>query len=136
MCNPRYFSNSLGVRFHAITISEVCPIFLATLTFLLLGCNLFPDTNCPSHFGKKHIQPRQLHELCDEDGKYNEMACSLPDLLEKGQCRACLSDAGNEIDGEKWRCDDGTCINKNYTKNGILNCPDGSDELRSECNFF
>ena len=65
------------------------------------------------------------------------MACSLPDLLEEGKCRACLrNDYENEIDETKWRCDDGTCINKNDTKNGILNCPDGSDELRSMCNFF
>ena len=105
----------------------------STFIVAVSGCNLFPDTNCPSHFGKKHVQ----HKLCDEDSKYNEMACSLPDLLEEGKCRACLrNDYENEIDETKWRCDDGTCINKNDTKNGILNCPDGSDELRSMCNFF
>ena len=121
-----------------IVISEVLlNVSRSNFTVAVSGCNLFPDTNCPSHFGKKHIQPRSLRELCDEDSMYNEMACSLPELLEKGQCRACLrNDFGNEIDETKWRCDDGTCINKNDTKNGILNCPDGSDELRSEFNFF
>ena len=109
----------------------------STSTGAVSGCNLFPDTNCPSHFGKKHVQPGPLHKLCDEDSKYNEIACSLPELLEEEQCRACLRNVyGNEIDETKWRCDDGTCINKNDTKNGILNCPDGSDELRSMCNFF
>ena len=83
-----------------------------------IGCNLFPDTGCPSYFAAKH-------EKCVDwsNGGAQSVVCTLSEFIDAGECRNCTNP-------DEWRCDSGWCIPKDKVKDGIPDCKDGSDELR------
>ena len=67
------------------------------------GCNLFPDSNCKSWNGQRHVR-------CHQDNSI----CTLP-TYSNSDCRRCEK-------SDKWRCNDGQC------PFGGQKCKDGSDE--------
>ena len=69
------------------------------------GCDLFPDSNCKSWNGQRHVRCHQ-----------NNSICTLP-TYSNSDCRRCEK-------SDKWRCNDGQCINKNWGQK----CKDGSNE--------
>lgn len=53
---------------------------------------------------------------------FSSVICTLPEFELASNCRGC-SEGPN-----KWRCDNGLCIDSKLVKNGIQDCHDGSDE--------
>ena len=55
--------------------------------------------------------------------------------MKEEYCRKCNNHNGT-LDDSKWRCDDGTCIEKTQKDDGFVHCLDGSDENKSEICFL
>ena len=90
------------------------------------GCNLFPESGCPSSGGLRHYK-------CERTG----------DCFEKErdarQCEATTGPPKRECEGNLWKCKDGRCIERRQVCDGIDHCEDGSDESFLEydgCNRF
>lgn len=81
-----------------------------------LGCDLFPEENCKSWYGQKHVKC-----TIKEEG-VQRILCTEPIFKERNSCRNCTNSS-------KWRCDSGWCIDRNKIQDGIPDCPDDiSDE--------
>ena len=78
-----------------------------------------------SRYGQEHVKCFDNY-----NGTANDVVCTLPRLMNDSLCRRCEDVATGDIDEQLWRCDDGSCISKAQFRNGKLDCPDGSDELR------
>ena len=97
------------------------------------GCNLYPESGCPSHGGVRRwrcgrtgqcLERREEQEECEQgEGGYEP----------PGGCR--LRPGGQE----GWRCRDGRCVEAGQVCDGREDCEDGSDEARAPwrgCNLF
>ena len=86
---------------------------------MLIGCQMY-GRECKSWGGLKHEKCRVLEGLSFTDS----FVCTLPSFNDKNNTSACRK--CHEKD--KWRCDDGFCIDIKKHRDGIPDCDDGSDE--------
>ena len=90
------------------------------------GCNLFPESGCPSSMGMEHYKCERTGECFDNRRDAEE--CEVSSEAPKREC-----------EGGLWKCKDGRCIEQQRVCDGLQHCADGSDESTEEyngCNRF
>ena len=90
------------------------------------GCNLFPESGCPSFQGLRHYK-------CNRTGDCFENEDDAKD------CEQSIEAPKRECTGGLWKCRDGRCIERDKVCDGTEHCEDGSDESRLDfdgCNSF
>ena len=81
-------------------------------------------TECKSWEGKKHVKCIVSESLSFSDSD----VCTLPKFNLKHNTSMCR----NCEEPNKWRCDNGYCIDSEKHRDGIPDCEDGSDEKPSK----
>jgi len=90
------------------------------------GCNLFPDSGCPSYKGVRHYK-------CERTGECFERES------DARKCEVTTGPPTRQCEGDLWKCKDGRCIERRQVCDGTEHCEDGSDESLLEydgCNRF
>ena len=89
------------------------------------GCNFFNDQECKSLGGRNYSRCTELSSddpLICTDQKVDPGAGKIA-------CRQCP-------EKDEWRCNDGQCIHRNKTRDGVQDCEDGSDEEVLPLTFY
>jgi len=90
------------------------------------GCNLFPESGCPSSMGLRYYKCERTGECFDKES-------------DAAKCEDSGEAPKRECDGGLWKCKDGRCIEQQRVCDGTKHCDDGSDESLAEydgCNRF
>ena len=91
------------------------------------GCNLYPNSTCPSPRGKRQYKCQRTDECFAEE--YKAVECETSTGPPSRDCLLTSLD-GSEISG--WKCKDGRCIDTSHICDGNDNCDGGSDEGTDE----
>ena len=99
----------------------------------LQGCNLFPDSGCPSPKARRLFKCHRTEECFEEENQAKE--CETRD---DPPTRECSYTDGPKVE-KGWKCKDGRCIRPDQVCDDVEHCDDGSDESRAwydGCNMF